>query len=130
MNDQPVLSAKKNDVREELQRINGERTRFTARFVRYGRKGSFRGGTKPTVLLADITDINGNVVTDHLWFNLTKGFDALKLNGNDQVEFEARVKLYIKGYRGRRDVPDKPVKDDYKLSHPTKVKKLNARRRW
>jgi len=50
VNDQPVLSAKKSDVREELQRINGERARFTARFVRYGRKGSYRGGTKPTVL--------------------------------------------------------------------------------
>jgi len=44
------------------------------------------------------------------------------------IQFDARVKSYIKGYRGYRDdIYDKPLSIDYKLSHPTKIKKIELR---
>jgi hypothetical protein len=111
-------------VREELAKVNETRCTFTGTFVRVGTKSSF-GHPKQTLLLADVKDSDGKIVTDHLWFNLTKGLAALCLNPGDTVSFDARVKEYLKGYRGHRDdVYDKPVKTDYKLSHPTKLKKL------
>jgi hypothetical protein len=111
-------------VREELARDDGLRGSFTGTFERIGVKTSF-GYTKKTVLLKDIKDSRGTLVADHLWFNLTKGFEALGLQPGDSVRFDARVKEYIKGYRGRRDdVFGKPIEVDYKLSHPTRIGKV------
>lgn len=111
-------------MRKDLKKIEDVRCTFTGIFVRMGIKNSF-GYTKQTLLLTDVKDSYGNVVTDHLWFNLTKGFAALALNPGDVVRFDARVKRYIKGYRGRRDdVYDSPVTTDYKLSHPTRLEKV------
>jgi hypothetical protein len=78
-----------------------------------------------TVLLKDIRDARGEMVTDHLWFNLTKGLAALNLRPGDTVRFDARVKPYTKGYQGYRDdVYDRPVEIDYKLDRPTKIQKV------
>ena len=75
--------------------------------------------------LKDIIDVSsGKMVTDHLWFNLTKGFEALQLLEGDIVGFDARVTRYLKGYRGRREDELRPVGVDYRLSFPTKVEKL------
>lgn len=113
-------------MREKLQEINQVRATFTGTFERLGTKTSY-GYTKQTVLLLNVKNAAGEVVTDHLWFNLTKGFDRLGLTCGDTVQFDARVRKYIKGYRGwRDDVYDKPVETDYKLSHPTKLVKLPA----
>jgi hypothetical protein len=111
-------------MRAELKTRNGQRARFTGVFERFGEKRNF-GYVKRTLLLKDICDENGNPVTDHLWFNLTKGFGALALQPGDRVQFFARVKPYIKGYQGwRDDIFDKPVAKDYKLSHPTRLEKM------
>ena len=115
-------------MRTELKKINGDRRTFTGTFVRLGTKSSY-GYVKQTLLLADVKDSSGNVVTDHLWFNLTKGFESLNLVPGDIVQFDARVKPYMKGYRGWRDEDDdyeyKPVSVDYKLSNPSKVKRID-----
>ncbi|MOA55104.1 hypothetical protein D3C78_1788350 [compost metagenome] len=68
--------------------------------------------------------MDGRLATDHLWFNLTKGFKDLRLQPGDRVQFDARAKPYTKGYKGKRKSINKPVQDDYKLSHPTKVRRL------
>jgi len=83
-----------------------------------------------TLLLRDVVMVEtGEKATDHLWFNLTKGFEALgELNEGDVIEFDARVKSYQAGYRGRdieREL-DNPPRTDYKLSHPTKIEKREA----
>lgn len=110
-------------MRKELKKLKEFRGTFTGTFVREGEKSSF-GHPKKTILLANITDSAGKVLTDHLWFNLTKGFASLSLETDDIVQFDARVKEYTKGYFGYRDdVFDKPPEIDYKLSHPTKLKK-------
>ncbi len=111
-------------MRQALKTLDGQRQTFTGTIERFGNKNDF-GHIKLTLLLKDVKDSEGNVVTDHLWFNLTKGFSKIGLQTGDIVQFDARVKEYLKGYMGHReDVFDKPIQRDYKLSHPTKIKRL------
>lgn len=110
-------------MRKQLSTINNTRQKFTGTFERFGEKSGWQGNIDFTLLLTDVKDQEGKLMTEHLWFNLTKQFNALKLQEGDVVEFHARVKRYFKGYRGyREDIYDKPVETDYKLSHPTKIK--------
>jgi hypothetical protein len=111
-------------MRRKLANIEEERKRFSGAFVRYGKKAGFRGKTQETILLRDIRSVtDGQIITDHLWFNLTKEFAALQLSEGDVVEFDARAKSYVKGYVNRLGKIDNR-KQDYKLSHPTKVEKV------
>ena len=109
-------------MREDLGDMNGRRLRFQGIFRRYGIKTSYSiqqpmGFAKRTILLTDVKR-NGRVITDHLWFNLTKGFENLgELTEGDIIQFHARVRTYLKGYGG---YDNKEL--DYKLSHPTKIK--------
>lgn len=94
----------------------GERDVFRGTFDRFGSRES-------KIMLVAVTDASGVVVADHLWFNHTKGFAALKARRGDIVEFRARVTPYEKGYRGRREnVVGKEPTIDYKLSRPTKMR--------
>ena len=78
------------------------------------------------MLLKDIRDLEGNHIADHLWFNLTKQFQAANanLNQGDRIQFDAPRRKYKKGYRGRRWEAqiECPPSVDCKLSYPTKVK--------
>jgi len=107
-------------MREKLKVIDGQRLTFTGKVERYGGKG----GGKFTILIVDVKHLNGTFITDHLWFNLTKGFKSLRLEPGERVQFDARVKPYRKGYQGTRKKIDKPVSDDYKLSHPTRISRV------
>lgn len=110
-------------MRAALKQIKEVRATFTGTFVRLGTKSSF-GHPKQTLLLADVKDSEGKIVTDHLWFNMGIQFMALHLQPGDVVQFDARVTEYIKGYRGYRDDVYKPIEKDYRLSYPTKIKKI------
>jgi len=111
-------------LREELAKLRNMRKKFKGTFDRFGQKSGYKGPLT-TVLLKDIIDIStGKVVTDHLWFNLTKGLEKLQLMEGDIVGFDARVTRYLKGYQGRREDELHPVGIDYRLSFPTKVEKL------
>lgn len=110
-------------MRQNLQKIAEQRLRFAGVFVRYGKKAGFKGRSQETILLRDVRQISDQqIVTDHLWFNLTKEFADLRLQEGDAVEFDARVKGYVKGYVNSPGKIDNR-KQDYKLSHPTKVTK-------
>lgn len=85
-----------------------------------GYKTGFNGYREETILLKDVIDLEDNErVTDHLWLNFTKAFEAAKVKEGMTIDFEARVKEYSKGYVNRRYKIDQQNKD-YKLSHPTK----------
>lgn len=113
-------------MRTELKKINGVRSRFKGIFERNGTKKNWHGFPEPTILLKDITDQSGKVVTEHLWFTLTKGFESLgTLTPGDVVEFDARVTPYTKGYRGYRDDVDSYSSTDYRLSHPTRISRVS-----
>lgn len=106
-------------MRKELKHIDGERMTFKGTVSRYGGKG----GGKYTLLIVDVSHLDGRPVTDHLWFNLTKQFKALRLQPGEAVQFNARAKPYTKGYIGKKEI-DRPVKQDYKLSHPSQIKRI------
>ena len=111
-------------MRKNLQKIGTqERHTFTGTFVRYGFKSGYKGMIE-TPLLKDIKDIEGNPITDHLWFTKTKGFSQYELNEGDVLQFDARVSIYQKGYKGYDFMKqlECPIQDDYKLSYPTKIK--------
>ena len=113
-------------MRKELSKQNNVRSSFIGVFVRFGTKTNYHGFPEKTVLLKDIKDNQNNIVCDHLWFNHTKQFQALgEIQPKTLISFNARVKEYVKGYINR----DKFIDDstiDYKLSHPTQVRKVNS----
>lgn len=97
-----------------------ERHQFKGTFVRTGFK-SYGEHYQPTVLLRDLFDQTGRLVTDHLWLNYTLGFLRLgELVKGDQVQFMARVTSYDKG-------PFRARQRDYKLERPTQIRCLTPR---
>lgn len=111
-------------MREALKDINGSRKRFIATFERFGLKSGYQGRQIKTLLFVNVRDSQGKVYTDHIWFTNNKQFDQLNLKEGDNICFDARVKEYWKGYKGRReDLELPPVSKDYRLSHPNNIVK-------
>lgn len=111
-------------MRKDLAVENGKRKKFKAAFVRLGKKVNYKGYREETILLKNIVDIETNcVMADHIWFSYTKGFESVSLAEGTILEFEARVKEYSKGYV-RKDLNIDKRTTDYKLSHPTKIRKV------
>jgi hypothetical protein len=114
-------------MREALKERNGKRGRFYGTVKRFGSKPAYKGPPIVTLLLAVVRDEAGTQVTDHLWFVVRKQLKDLNLKPGDKIEFTARVKEYVKGYLGRRELDDAtPPSIDYKLSHPASVKKVGS----
>jgi len=108
-------------MRKNLEDKIGLRKKFRALFTRFGKKVNYNGYTDTTILLTGIVDVETNtIVTDHHWFAFTKGFEKVPLKEGVTIEFEARVKIYKKGYVNRKLSINKQ-KSDYKLSHPTNI---------
>jgi len=120
---EPKIETKIETKRVDLGKKEGERSLYTGEFIRTGLKHGYMGDVV-TILLKDVKDESGKIVTDHLWFNMTKGFAQADLQTGDIVEFRGRVEKYVKGYKGWRYDVDKPLEEDYKLSFPTKVRKV------
>ena len=110
--------------RKKLKEIENERKIFIGTFERYGVKSGYKCPLK-TILLLNIKDEEGNEITDHLWFNFTKGFEKLgELQKGDKIKFKARSKRYTKGYQGYRCYIPNNINIDYKLSNPTIISKI------
>ena len=108
-------------MRKQLVKDTGVRKKFSGVFDRLGKKTNYKGYSEETILLKSIYDLeNDRMVTDHLWFSYTKGFQQLTLTSGITIEFEARVKEYKKGYVNKL-LGMNHQKIDYKLSHPTKI---------
>lgn len=108
-------------MRNRLASNKEVRKKFHAVFRRFGKKVGFSGYTNETVLLIDVRDAQTQeVLTDHVWFAYTRGFERIRLQPGVKVEFEARIKAYKKGYVNRR-LAINERKVDYKLSNPTRI---------
>lgn len=108
-------------MRKNLEDKIGLRKKFRAVFTRFGKKVNYNGYTDITILLTNIVDAETTlVVTDHHWFGYTKGFEKASLKEGATIEFEARIKMYKKGYVNRKLFINKR-QSDYKLSHPTHI---------
>ena len=92
------MVSKRARHRQELQNRDGTRFRCRATVDRFGTKSAFQGPPIPTILLRNVTDEAGTLLTDHLWF--TCGRWSADLAIGDNFEFDARVAEYTKGYQG------------------------------
>jgi hypothetical protein len=108
-------------MRKVLRSDAGTRKKFRATFSRFGKKTNYHGYSDETILLVNVTDLETlKVVTDHVWFSYTKGFEKIKLTPGVVVEFQARIKTYRKGYINKKyQIDERRV--DYKLSNPTQI---------
>lgn len=113
-------------VREALRDRLGLRSRYRGTFDRYGLKSAYKGLPPVTLCLTDVKAVpSEKPITDHLWFNETRGFQRLgPLRPGDIVAFDGRVTPYEKGYVSSRDEVDLR-ETDYRLSHPTRVTLLS-----
>lgn len=115
-----------NEMRTELQALDGRRVTFTATFDRYGayRKGSVAGRT---ILLKDVRTLDGRFIAQHIWLNYTAGFDKEgEFVSGERVQFTAMVKPYVKGYFGDRidDRLARPYTVDYRFTYPRDVVRI------
>lgn len=112
-------------MRKTLENLDDDnRYTFVATFERFGKKHGYMGEEK-TVLLKDVKlEGTDKILTNHLWFNCTKGFEQAHLNSGDLVQFDGRIELYEKGYFGRREDVYVPYSVDYKICRPTKIVNL------
>jgi hypothetical protein len=114
-------------MRTTLGKNEGERKRFSATFVRIGKKKNFKGYSEDTILLQNIIDISNNErVADHVWFTFSKAFEDANIREGDIITFDARIKRYTKGYVNRA-LGMKRQTTDFKLSHPTRVEILERK---
>lgn len=108
-------------MRKKLKKLEEKRITVFATIKQFGSKKTYRGGRLPTVLLIDIKDLNGKFLTNHIWINLTKGLSNINVFIGSNIQFDARIKEYKKGYINKH-IDINSLKKDYKLSHPTKFK--------
>lgn len=104
-------------MRKKLKQLGSQkRHTFIGRFERVGYKKSYRY-CRPTLLLTHVALAEtGELITDHLWLNYTKGFlDLGELLTGDLLRFNGRVASYVKGYFGTSQ------KLDYKVERPSQV---------
>jgi hypothetical protein len=113
------------NARVELKKEQGKRKTFYGVFGRFGTKMNwYTSDIEKTILLKDIVDEDNNLVADHIWLNLTKGFRNLNcLEKGDWIKFDARIKAYKKGYVNfKKDQGMRYL--DYTLSYPTRIEKV------
>lgn len=110
------------------KQIKGQRHRFRADVGRRGKKRAFRGPDIDTVLLKNIQCLTAQCeAVDHLWLTVGKWAGGIK--EGDQIEFNARVGWYKKGYQGRRawETGEAWEEWDLRLERPTQIKHGNVR---
>ena len=113
-----------SQARKALGANEGKRDLYTCEFIKTSSKPGYKGNIV-TILWKDVKDETGQIVADHLWSNMTKGFEQADLKPGDLVKFIGKVEKYTKGYKGRQKYNfDKPIETDYKLSRPTKIRKF------
>lgn len=111
-------------MREKLKERLGERSRYKGTFEKYKLRPAYKGLAKITFVLINVQTINGEEITDHLWFTQGKTWAKLgPLYPGDVIAFDARSKPYTKG---KRDFEGEYYRErDYKLSNPTKMEFLS-----
>jgi len=114
-------------MRETLKHLVGRQMTVRGTFVCCGNRYGTYYST--TILLKDITTVDGASLTDHHWFPLTRGFERLALQPGDTVEFHATVARYWKGgYQNLRQNIVKPLAIDYSLQHLSNIRKVKTQR--
>lgn len=108
----------------DLKKIKDQRITFRGTFEKIGYFDGYKGKEK-RILLVNVMDLSGNLMAKSLWFNYTKGFEQLGyLKRGDTVEFDGRCKEYTTGHLSYEGDNYVPFHDSYKISNPSKIKKI------
>ena len=111
-------------VRKLLKSMGTDkRYTFTAIVEKFSLKNGFHNLPLRTVLLTNVKH-EEKLVADHVWLTCGRRIYSAILIPGDLIQFDARIKEYEKGYKGRREDVYKPISRDYCLSYPTKIKVL------
>ncbi len=114
-------------MRNLLKKQAGRRGEFRGTVALFGTKTAFRGPDIPTVMLKDVKDETGEIVTEHLWMTVGKQLTCLNVQVGEEIIFAACVTPYEKGYKGRReDVSDALRSIDDRLSTPTNIRRVET----
>lgn len=110
-------------VRLELAPYFGTTRRFRGTIADFD---SYRteGAHQETLVLVDLVETDGGeTVADHLWMDYDDPLRRIDPKVGDTIEFDARIELYEKGYRGRdRQMRNrKPICVDFHLVDPKNV---------
>ena len=111
-------------MRRALKSLEGVRTAFHGTVAQFGMKSGYSGRYLPTLMLKDVMDSAGNLVTDHLWFLVGKQLAALHLQMGDGISFQARDTAYEKDDKDYREDVYKPIEIDSLPSNPTIITKI------
>ncbi|WP_127848344.1 hypothetical protein [Lacticaseibacillus hulanensis] len=69
----------------------------------------------PTLLITNVKDDTGRLLTDHLWFDYSADFKALgQLKSGELLKFDALATTYMKGRPGEHH-------KDFQLTDPTNI---------
>ncbi len=111
-------------MRRALKSLEGVRTAFHGTVAQFGMKSGYTGRYLPTLMLKDVMDSAGNLVTDHLWFLVGKQLAALHLQMGEGISFQARDTAYEKDDKDYREDVYKPIEIDPLPSNPTIITKI------
>ncbi len=115
-------------MRESLKKLNGERKTFIGTFEQYSSR-KYSVAYRKTALIKNIKDINGKFISDHAWVACNENFNDIgNLTKGDVIQFNAKIKEYIKGYWDLREEINiiKPYEKDYKFDELKKVRIIKA----
>jgi hypothetical protein len=103
--------------------LEGQRLTVTGTVLRLSTRRDWAGIRIPTVMLGQVKDTNGQLLTDHVWLPVGKRLALAELHLGDIVQFSARVLPYR---RGLARTPGEPLRfsEDSKLGYVTGVQVL------
>jgi hypothetical protein len=80
------------------------RCAFSAVFIKFGKYTKPSGNEKHYMLIFDVRDARGRLMTDHVWMPLTAEdpVSRMRLRSGEVISFTAMVNTYSKGTRRRR----------------------------
>lgn len=85
-------------------------------FIKFGKYTKPGGNEKHYMLIFDVRDVRGRLMTDHVWVPVTTedAVTRMRIRSGEVIAFTAEVNMYTKGTRRRRYI-------DYGLIHPRDV---------
>lgn len=90
-------------MRNELKNYVNKDNTFSAVVVRIGtRKSRKTGKLLATMLVRQLKDVQGNLITDHMWLDIVPELAKLHPLYGDIIEFNGTTEFYIKGSCNRR----------------------------
>lgn len=109
-------------MRTELKKLANRRCRFVGTYQATIDHWNWKGEAHDSVLLTNIYDTEGELLTGHTWIQDTFAFGNLRLHKGHRISFIGEVQEYMKGCRGmRRSQNNKKRSVDYTVGHISDV---------